>query len=192
MIREDVLGIRDGPMRLLDVQHRAWINKMAKGFNTTDAGQELLYLIREMGEALEAQLAGDRGRVADELADVTIFAVGVARITGAALPDVDLPAESYPDVLPPPATAIQRDLLLMFREGVKVSEAWHSNNLEAVTARLEGLLACVLRLARSNCIDLPAAVAEKLAVNEGRTYVRDETSGRLVKAVTQFSGGVRA
>jgi NTP pyrophosphatase (non-canonical NTP hydrolase) len=167
-------------MDLLDIQERAWANKRAHGFNTTDVNKELLFMIREMGEVLDAYV--DRSGMAGELADVTIFAVCVARMTGAGLPGFDLAAGVYPDVLPPDPVSVQRDLLLLFREGIKTAEAWQFQDLPAVTSRLDGVLTCVSRLARKYCIDLPAAVADKLAVNESRTYVRDDRSGRLVKS----------
>lgn len=70
-----------------EVQQRAWQNKLAKGFNTTDVALEFGLLTAEVGEAFTAwrKRQADLG---DELADVLIYVTCLAKMTG-----VDLPAE---------------------------------------------------------------------------------------------------
>jgi NTP pyrophosphatase (non-canonical NTP hydrolase) len=72
---------------LRSVQQQAWDNKKAKGFNTTDVPLEFGLLTAEVSEAFTAW----RKRLPDfgeELADVLIYLVGLAQMTG-----IDLDAE---------------------------------------------------------------------------------------------------
>ena len=74
-------------MDIQSVQERAWGNKKAKGFNTTDVPLEFGLLTAEIGEAFTAW----RKRLPDfgeELADVLIYLAGLAEMTG-----IDLSAE---------------------------------------------------------------------------------------------------
>ncbi len=74
-------------MDIRSVQERAWDNKKAKGFNTTDVPLEFGLLTAEIGEAFTAW----RRRLPDfgeELADVLIYLAGLAQMTG-----IDLSAE---------------------------------------------------------------------------------------------------
>jgi hypothetical protein len=68
-------------------QARAWANKVAKGFNVTDVPMEFMLLTEEVGEAFSAWRKG-RPDLGGELADVAIFLLGLAQMTG-----VDLAAE---------------------------------------------------------------------------------------------------
>ncbi len=79
--------LRVVPVSLSDAHSRAWANKVAKGFNTTDVPMEFGLLYEEVGEAFSAWRKGcpDLGA---ELADVAIFLLGLAQMTG-----VDLAAE---------------------------------------------------------------------------------------------------
>lgn len=70
-----------------DAQRRAWANKVAKGFNVTDVPMEFGLLVEEIGEAFSAWRK-DRGDLGGELADVVIFLLGLAQMTG-----IDLNAE---------------------------------------------------------------------------------------------------
>ena len=70
-----------------EAQARAWANKLAKGFNTTDVPLEFALLVEEVGEAFSAWRKG-RPDLGGELADVAIFLLGLAQMTG-----VDLAAE---------------------------------------------------------------------------------------------------
>lgn len=70
-----------------DAQRRAWANKVAKGFNVTDVPMEFGLLVEEIGEAFSAWRK-DRGDLGGELADIAIFLLGLAQMTG-----IDLNAE---------------------------------------------------------------------------------------------------
>lgn len=74
-------------MDFADAQSRAWANKVAKGFNVTDVPMEFGLLVEEIGEAFSAWRKG-RPDLGGELADVAIFLLGLAEMTG-----VDLGAE---------------------------------------------------------------------------------------------------
>ena len=68
-------------------QKLAWENKLAKGFNTADVPLEFCLLQGEVAEAFDAWRKG-RGDLGEELADVVIYALSVAQMTG-----VDLQSE---------------------------------------------------------------------------------------------------
>ena len=68
-------------------QKLAWENKVAKGFNTTDVPLEFCLLHGEVAEAFDAWREG-REDVGEELADVAIYLLGLAEMTG-----VDLQGE---------------------------------------------------------------------------------------------------
>ena len=68
------------------VQKLAWENKTSKGFNTTDVPLEFCLLQGEVAEAFDAWRKG-RGTVGEELADVAIYLLGLAEITGFDLQD---------------------------------------------------------------------------------------------------------
>jgi NTP pyrophosphatase (non-canonical NTP hydrolase) len=67
-------------MNLRELQAEAWANKLAKGFNTTDVPLEFGLLVEEIGEAFSAWRK--EGDLAGELADVAIFLVSIAEMTG--------------------------------------------------------------------------------------------------------------
>ena len=62
-------------------QDEAWANKSEKGFNLTDVPLEFCLLQREVSEAFTAWREGSPG-LGSELADVAIFAMGLAEMTG--------------------------------------------------------------------------------------------------------------
>ena len=64
-----------------DAQDRAWANKQAKRFNVTDVPLEFGLLYGEVAEAFDAWRK-DRPSLGDELADVAIFLLGLAGMTG--------------------------------------------------------------------------------------------------------------
>lgn len=68
-------------MQLRDIQERAWANKVAKDLNTTDIAVEFGLLTAELGEAFIAWRRNlpDLG---EELADVLLFLVSIAKMTG--------------------------------------------------------------------------------------------------------------
>ena len=73
-------------MDIRSVQERAWANKQAKGFNTSDVALEFGLLTAENREAFTAW----RNRLPDfgeELADVLIYLAGLAQMVGVDLSD---------------------------------------------------------------------------------------------------------
>ena len=58
-----------------------WENKAVKGFNTTDVPLEFCLLQGEMAEAFDAWRKGCVG-LGEELADVAIYLLGLAEMTG--------------------------------------------------------------------------------------------------------------
>lgn len=73
-------------MNIRNVQRLAWANKLDKGFNTTDVPLEFCFLQREAGEAFDAWRKG-LPDLDEELADVVLFAVALAEMTGIDLQD---------------------------------------------------------------------------------------------------------
>ncbi|MGI9001598.1 MAG: hypothetical protein ACR2GH_08010 [Pseudonocardia sp.] len=75
-------------MEIRDAQQRAWDNKIAKGFNTTDVTLEFGLLTAEVGEAFTAW----RKRLPDfgeELADVALYLMSLAEMNGIEL-DIEI------------------------------------------------------------------------------------------------------
>lgn len=64
----------------LDVQKRVFLNKVNHGFNTTDVPKEFCLLYGEVAEAFEAWK--HHSGLDLELADVAIYLLGLAEITG--------------------------------------------------------------------------------------------------------------
>ncbi len=62
-------------------QKLAWDNKVAKGFNTSDVPREFCLLYGEVAEAYDAWRKG-REDLGEELADVAIYVLGLAEMTG--------------------------------------------------------------------------------------------------------------
>ena len=62
-------------------QRLVWDNKLAKGFGTTDVPLEFCLLQSEVAEAFEAWHK-DRGNLGEELADVALYTLGLAEMTG--------------------------------------------------------------------------------------------------------------
>jgi NTP pyrophosphatase (non-canonical NTP hydrolase) len=73
-------------MNIRSAQQRAWQNKVAKGFNTTDVPLEFCLLQGEMAEAFDAWRQG-RDDLGEELADVAIYLLSLAEMTGIDLQD---------------------------------------------------------------------------------------------------------
>jgi MazG-like family len=70
---------------ILSAQKRAWQNKVAKGFNTSDIPLEFCLLQGEIAEAIDA--CKDREDIGEELADVAIYLLSLAEMTGTDLQD---------------------------------------------------------------------------------------------------------
>jgi NTP pyrophosphatase (non-canonical NTP hydrolase) len=68
-------------VEIRDVQQRAWANKLAQGFNTSDVALEFGLLNAEVGEAFMAwcKRLPDLG---EELADVLIYVAALAEMNG--------------------------------------------------------------------------------------------------------------
>jgi NTP pyrophosphatase (non-canonical NTP hydrolase) len=73
-------------MQIRTAQKLAWENKVAKGFNTTDVPLEFCLLQGEIAEAFDAWHKG-REDVGEELADVAIYLLSLAEMTGIDLQD---------------------------------------------------------------------------------------------------------
>ncbi len=73
-------------MDIRSAQKRAWQNKVANGFNTTDIPLEFCLLQGEIAEAFDAWRK-DREDLGEELADVAIYLLGLAEMTGTDLQD---------------------------------------------------------------------------------------------------------
>ena len=73
-------------MQIRSAQKLAWENKVAKGFNTTDVPLEFCLLQGEIAEAFDAWHKG-RENVGEELADVAIYLLSLAEMTGIDLQD---------------------------------------------------------------------------------------------------------
>ncbi|MBG0568081.1 MazG-like family protein [Actinoplanes aureus] len=65
-----------------DIQASAWANKLGKSFNTTDVALEFGLLYGEVAEAFTAWRSQQPAALADELADIAIYLVGLAEMTG--------------------------------------------------------------------------------------------------------------
>ena len=73
-------------MQIRTAQQLAWENKVAKGFNTTDLPLEFCLLQGEIAEAFDAWRKA-RENVGEELADVAIYLLSLAEMTGIDLQD---------------------------------------------------------------------------------------------------------
>jgi len=66
---------------LKQLQARIYANKVAKGFNVTDIHMEFCYAHGELSEAFHAYNR-KKDDLGEELADVTIYLLGLAEILG--------------------------------------------------------------------------------------------------------------
>lgn len=57
-------------------------NKLEKGFNTTDIALEFCRAYEELSEAFRKYNHGEKNKVAEEFADVTIFILGMCESMG--------------------------------------------------------------------------------------------------------------
>lgn len=56
-------------------------NKVKHGFNVTNPYKEIRYMMEEMTELMRAIENGDKQNISEELADIVIFAYGLAEVT---------------------------------------------------------------------------------------------------------------
>lgn len=68
-------------MDMIEMQKKIYENKVNKGFNVTDVTKEFCLLYGEVGEAYEAYTK-KQGDFGEELADIAIYLMGIAEITG--------------------------------------------------------------------------------------------------------------
>jgi len=73
-------------VQIRSAQKLAWENKVTKGFNTTDVPLEFCLLQGEIAEAFDAWHKG-REDLGEELADVAIYLLSLAEMTGIDLQD---------------------------------------------------------------------------------------------------------
>ena len=73
-------------MEIRSGQKQAWENKVAKGFNTTDVPLEFCLLQGEIAEAFDTWRKGHPD-LGEELADVAIYLLSLAEMTGIDLQD---------------------------------------------------------------------------------------------------------
>lgn len=71
---------------LKSLQEQAMANKIAKGFNVTDVPFEFMLLTEEVAEAFEAWRK-KKPDLGEELADITIYLMGLAEMLGFNLDD---------------------------------------------------------------------------------------------------------
>ena len=68
-------------MDIREMQKLVYENKLSKGFNTTNIEKEFCYLYGELAEAFEAYIK-KHDNLAEELADVAIYLMGLSQIVG--------------------------------------------------------------------------------------------------------------
>lgn len=61
-------------------QKRIFLNKVRHGFNTSNRYQEVRYIQEEVAELMRAIEKEDKDNILEELADIVIFAYGLAEI----------------------------------------------------------------------------------------------------------------
>jgi NTP pyrophosphatase (non-canonical NTP hydrolase) len=76
----------EGAVDIRSAQRRAWQDKLAKGFNTTDVPLEFCLLNGEVAEAFDAWRK-NRAEVGEELADIAIFLLSLAEMVAVDLQD---------------------------------------------------------------------------------------------------------
>ena len=68
-------------MKINEMQKEIYQNKLNKGFNVTDVHEEFCLLYGEVAEAYDAWRK-NKTTVGEELADIAIYLIGIAEITG--------------------------------------------------------------------------------------------------------------
>ncbi len=63
------------------IQQRIYQNKVDQQFNTTDVNAEFINIFKELAEAIDAY-ENSPASFGEELADIIIFAIGIAAISG--------------------------------------------------------------------------------------------------------------
>ena len=73
-------------MEMKKIQKEIWLNKINKGFNTTDVNKEFCLLYGEVGEAYEAYRK-KKDDLGEELADIAIYLMGLSEMLNFDLED---------------------------------------------------------------------------------------------------------
>lgn len=68
-------------MEMKKIQKEIWLNKINKGFNTTDVNKEFCLLYGEVGEVYEAYRK-KKDDLGEELADIAIYLMGLSEMLG--------------------------------------------------------------------------------------------------------------
>ncbi|MFH8751081.1 hypothetical protein ACH4GK_31930 [Streptomyces rimosus] len=166
-------------MDLRAIQAAAVANKVAKGLNTTDVPLEVALLIGEVGEAFTAWRRGEPGFDL-ELADIFLFSVGLAGMTG-----LDLHAEVERTALhwrQPADVSVPLQFGLLTRKATDALTAWLEN--QDIGRHLASAFLLLAALAGMTGVDLQDAVERKMRINAGRVYRRD-ARGVSIKVTTQ-------
>ncbi|MGI6240282.1 MAG: MazG-like family protein [Christensenellales bacterium] len=69
-------------VELKELQKQVYDNKVAHGFNVTRVDTEFCLIMTELGEAFRAYGLESKEAFAEELADVAVYLLGLAEITG--------------------------------------------------------------------------------------------------------------
>jgi len=69
-------------VELKKLQEAVYANKVAHGFNTTSVDEEVCHIMSELSEAWEAYRKKTHEDYAEELADIAIYLLGLAEMTG--------------------------------------------------------------------------------------------------------------
>jgi NTP pyrophosphatase (non-canonical NTP hydrolase) len=95
-------------MEIALAQELAWKNKLAKGFNTSEVPLEFCLLQGEIAEAFDAW-RHQNDNLDEELADIAIFLLSLAEMTGVNLQDAierKIAKNSARSYIPDPKTGI--------------------------------------------------------------------------------------
>ncbi|HIH13927.1 MAG: Pyrophosphatase [Candidatus Daviesbacteria bacterium GW2011_GWB1_41_5] len=78
-------------MALQEIQKEIFKNKLARGFNTTDVGKEIILMTEELGELARAYKNSDKRQaseinnredITDAIGDLMIYCIGLCEMLG--------------------------------------------------------------------------------------------------------------
>ena len=78
-------------MALQDIQKEIFKNKLARGFNTTDVGKEIILMTEELGELARAYKHSNKGQaseinnkeeIIDAIGDLMVYCFGLCEMLG--------------------------------------------------------------------------------------------------------------
>jgi hypothetical protein len=160
-------------MDLRTVQRRAWENKLAHGFNTTDVPADLKRLHGEVDEAIEARQLGGDG-FGSEIADTLIYACGLGEMAR-----LDIADEVGREAVTAASdghgiTNIDDGLQQMHNHVDKAQAAWEQGGAE-FGSTLARFVRCTWSVGELAGLDVAAEVEGKLAVIAKRNTSGDRT-----------------